>query len=135
MDIRYKYHSWNILWFINNEGYGSTTRLSLFISFPEKYYNVFIHPFVNPHFLGRYFNVCNAIYNHNMMRQSGLLLDKYWVTQSGYFRLATAVALGMGITYGELLYFHGIAEEMRKIKFQHWSKITVQFMTYSIIPF
>ena len=24
MDIRYKYNSWNILWFITNEGYGST---------------------------------------------------------------------------------------------------------------
>ena len=32
------------------------------------------------------------------------------MTQSGYFRLATTVALGMGITYGKLLYCHGVAE-------------------------
>ena len=44
------------------------------------------------------------------MRQSDLSLEKYWVTQSGYFRLATTVALGMGITDGKLLYYHGVAE-------------------------
>ena len=44
------------------------------------------------------------------MWQSDLSLEKYWVTQSGYFRLATTVALGMGITDGELLYCHGVAE-------------------------
>ena len=44
------------------------------------------------------------------MRQYDLSLEKYWVTQSGYFRLATAVALGMGITDGKLLYFHGVIE-------------------------
>ena len=44
------------------------------------------------------------------MRQSDLSLEKYWVTHSGYFRLATTVALGMGITDGKLLYCHGVAE-------------------------
>ena len=57
-----------------------------------------------------YFNTCNAIDNHNRMRKSDIVLDKYWVTQSGYFRLATIVASGMGITYGKLLYFHGVSE-------------------------
>ena len=108
MDIRYKYHSWNILWFINNEGYGSTTRLSLFISFPEKYYNVFIHPFVNPHVLGRYFNVCNAIYNHNIMRKSDLYLGKYWLTRIIDSRLETTVPLGKSITDSKLPFFKGI---------------------------
>ena len=44
------------------------------------------------------------------MQQSGITLDKYWVTQSGYFRLATSVALGMGIIDGNLLYCHGVSE-------------------------
>ena len=46
------------------------------------------------------------------MRQYDTALEKYWVTQSGYFRLATTVALGMGmgITYGKILYCHGVAE-------------------------
>ena len=44
------------------------------------------------------------------MRQYDLSLDKYWVTQSGYFRLATTVALGIVLTYRKILYCHGVAE-------------------------
>ena len=54
--------------------------------------------------LHRYFNAYDVIDNHNRMWQSGLALEKYWVTQSVYFRLATTVALGMGITDRELLF-------------------------------
>ena len=50
------------------------------------------------------------------MRQSDLSLEKYWVTQSGYFRLATTMALGMGITDGKLLYCHGVAEGNKEKK-------------------
>ena len=44
------------------------------------------------------------------MRQYDLELEKYWVTQGGYFRLATTVALGMDITDGNHLYCHVVAE-------------------------
>ena len=44
------------------------------------------------------------------MYRSDLALEKYWVTQSSYFRLATTVALGMGITDGKLLYCHSDVE-------------------------
>ena len=44
------------------------------------------------------------------MHQSELVLEKYCLIQSGYFRLATIVALGMGITYGKLIYCRGVAE-------------------------
>ena len=61
------------------------------------------------------------------MRQSDLSLEKYWVTQSGYFRLATTVALGMGITDGKLLYCHGVAEGNvgRKISTLEYNNRTV----------
>ena len=45
------------------------------------------------------------------MRKSDLELEKYWVTQIGYFILATKVELGMGFTGGELLFCHRISEE------------------------
>ena len=60
--------------------------------------------------MGRYFNACNTIDNHNRIRQSNLALKEYFVTQSGYFRFATTVALGVGITYRNLLYYHGVSE-------------------------
>ena len=78
--------------------------------FPNIYSGVYICPIVIPHLLGRYFNACNAIYNHNKIRQYYLALEKYWVTQSGHFILANTVALGMGITDGKLLYCHGVSE-------------------------
>ena len=47
------------------------------------------------------------------MRKSELALDKYWVTQSGYFRLVNTVALGMGILYTKLLLWHGFSEQSK----------------------
>ena len=64
-----------------------------------------------------YFNSCNEIYNHNRMHKSDLVLDKYWLTQSGYFILLITVTLGMGITYGELLFFHVVSDQARDKKF------------------
>ena len=92
-------------------GGGSSEPGDSYLSrFPEIYSNVSVHLVVCHHLLDRYFNACNTIDNHNRMRQYDLDIDKYWVTQSGYFRLATIVALGMGITDGKLLYCHGAAE-------------------------
>ena len=44
-----------------------------------------------------------------MMRQSDLVLDQYWLTQSGYSGIANTVSLGMGIANTELLLWHGIS--------------------------
>ena len=96
---------------IATKGDGSNEPGDTYLShFPEIYYNVYVWPFMCPHLLVRYLNACNAIQNHNKMRQSNISLDKYWVTQSGYFRLATTVSLGIGIEYGNLLYCHGVAD-------------------------
>ena len=46
-----------------------------------------------------------------MMWQSEIALDKYWVTQSGYFRLANTVELGIDIVDGKLLLCNVISEE------------------------
>ena len=61
------------------------------------------------------------------MRKSGLAIDKCWVTQSGYFRLATTVALGMGIVDEELLYCHVVSEGNveRKIQTLDYNNTTV----------
>ena len=116
--IGYNYNSSKVLGFIATEGAGSTEPGDPYLScFPDIYSNVSVHPVVRPHLLGRYFNACNAIDNHDRVRQSDLALEKYWVTQSGYFRLATTVALGMGITDGKLLFCHGVAEGNMDKKF------------------
>ena len=102
--IGYKYNYRKILGFIATEGYGSTEPGDTYLSlFPEIYSNVSVCPVICTHLLGRYLNACNAIENCNRMRQFDKALQKYWVTQSGYFRLAATVALGMVITDGNLL--------------------------------
>ena len=109
--IGYKCNYMKVLGFIATEGDGSTAPGDPYVSqFPDIYSNVSVYPIVCPHFLGRHFNACNAKEKHNSMRQSDLVLDKYWVTQSGYFILSTTVALGVVITDGKLLYCHGVSE-------------------------
>ena len=109
--IGYKYNSRKVLGFIATEGAESTESGDLYLShFPDIFSSVYVRPLVHPHLLGRYFDTCNAIDNQNRIRKSDITLEKYWVTQSGYFRLATTVSLGMGITDGKLLYCHGVVE-------------------------
>ena len=52
------------------------------------------------------------------MRQSDLALEKYRVTQSGYFRLSTKVALGMVITDGNPLLYKVFQRKAGKSNFQ-----------------
>ena len=117
MAIGYKYNSWEVLGFIATKGAGITDSGHPYLShYPDTHSNVFIFPNVLPHILGRYLDDCNVIGNNNKMRQYDIELDKYWVTQSGYFRLATTVALGMGIKNTKPLFFHGISEQSRDKK-------------------
>ena len=130
LSIGYKYNYRKVLGFIDTKGSGSTEPGYPYLSrFPDIYSNVSVHPVIRPHFLGRYFNACNAIDNHNRMCQSDLALDKYWVTQRGYFRLATTVALGMGITDGKIIYCNGVAEGNvdRKISTWEYNNMTVYY--------
>ena len=60
-----------------------------------------------------YFNACDAIYKHNKMCKYDLSLNKYTVTQSDYFRLATTVTLGMSITDTNILFCHCILDISR----------------------
>ena len=81
MVIGYKYNSRKVLEFLATEGAGSNDRI------------VSILLFVHPHMLCRHFNAFNKIDNNNRMRQSDPELEKYWVTQSGHFRLTNILAL------------------------------------------
>ena len=84
--------------------------------YPYDYSNVYICPVLCTHFMGSYFSACNAIDNHNIIRKYDIAQQKYWVTQSGYFRLATTVALVMGIKYGKLLLCHGAPDKSKEKK-------------------
>ena len=108
--IGYKYNSRKVLGIIATEGTESTESGYPYLScFPDICSNVSVCPFVCPHLTGSCFNDCNTIDNHIRMRQYDLALEKYWITQSDYFRYATIVVLGMGVKYENLLLCHSIS--------------------------
>ena len=112
IDIGYKYNSRKVLGFIATQGTGCTEPGDPYLSnLPDIYSNVSVRPVVHTCLIGGYVNACNAIDNHNRMQQSDLALQKYWVTQSGYFRLSTIVALGMGIADGMLIFCYVISQD------------------------
>ena len=75
MTIGYKCKSSKFLVFITDEGGRITEPCYPYLyHFPYMYYNVYVRPVVHPHLLGSYFNACNAIDNHNSIRQSDLSL-------------------------------------------------------------
>ena len=137
MAIGYQYNYRKVLGFISTEGYGSTEPGDPYLScYLDIYSNVYVFPIVSPHLLVRYFNACNAIENHNRMPKSDTALDKYWVTHSGYFRLATTLALGMGIIYVKILFCHGISKESedRNISMREYNNRTVYEFFNNIFP-
>ena len=64
-----------------------------------------------------------------------LALEKYWVTQSGYFRLTTTVVLGMGITYKNIIFFMVFKRKTGKRKSIWEITIKVKCMTSLKIRF
>ena len=69
LDIGYKYNSRKVLGFIATEGGVGTEPGDPYISrSPDIYSNVSVCPIVHPHTLGRYFNACIKIDNHNRMQ-------------------------------------------------------------------
>ena len=125
MAIGYKYNSRKVLGFIATKGDRSTEPGYPYLSrFPGIYSNVSVFTVVCPHLIVIYLNACNSRYNQNMMQYYDLALDKYWVTQSGYFRIETTVELGIGITYGRILFCHGISEESvdKKISTRYYNR-------------
>ena len=53
----------------------------------------------------------NEVDSHNKSRQSDLALDKWWVTQFGWLRLCTPVAMGMTITNCWKLLCYGVKRD------------------------
>ena len=137
MAIEYRYNSRKVLGFIATKGDGSTEPGDPYLSlFTDIYYNVSVRTIVYPQLLERYFIACNSIDNTNRIQQSELALEKYGVTQSGDFWIATTLALGMGITDGKLLICHEIPKESvnKKIKTREYNIRTIYYCFNNNFP-
>ena len=80
VEIGYKYNYWKYLGYIVTKGAVSTYPGDPYLyCFLGNYSNVSILHIICTRVLGRYFDACNSIYNHNRMCKSDLALKKYWV--------------------------------------------------------
>ena len=53
----------------------------------------------------------NEVDSHNKSRQSDLALEKWWVTQCGWLRIGTTVAMGMSINNCWKLFRYGVKRD------------------------
>ena len=128
MAIVYKYIYQKVLGFTSMEGARSTELgVPYLYRYSEIVSSVSICPLICHNVIGRNFSAFNKIENHNRTRQYYLVLEKYWVTQSIYFRFAAAVELGMEITDGKILFCNVISEQSneKNISMREYNNRTV----------
>ena len=109
IDIGYRYNARKVICFIVTEDSGSKkVGIPYLFKYPDPFYNVSVCPFDRPIFMSKFFVSVNKVDSHNKSRQSGLLLDNFWVTHCGWLRSCTAVAMGMTITNFCKIFRYGV---------------------------
>ena len=112
IDISYKYNARKFLYFIVTEKTGSTnTGIPYLSKYPDQFNNVAIFPVARPLVMSNIFSAVNEVDSHNKSRQSDLALDKWWITQCGWLRLYTTVAMGITITNCWKLFRYGVKRD------------------------
>ena len=110
--IGYKYNARKVLSFIVTDNAGSTkTGISYLSKYPDQSTNVAIRPVARPIVMSKQFSAVNEVDSHNKSRRSDLALEKWWVTQCGWLRLCTTVAMGVTITNCWKLFRYGVKRE------------------------
>ena len=61
--------------------------------------------------MSNFFSAVNEVDSHNKSRQYYLALEKWWVTQCGWLRLCTTVAMGTNITNCWKLFCYGVKRD------------------------
>jgi len=95
--IGYKYSSKKVLFFVITSKAGSTTPGTPYeMKYTDPHGNVCTRLVERPKVISDFFADSNKIDSHNQARQFELGLEKSWVTQDPYFRLATTL-LGISV--------------------------------------
>ena len=97
--IGYKYNARKVLYFIAIADAGNIKAGIPYLSrCPYPFYNASILPVYSPLAMYKLFGSVNEVDSHNKSMQYDLVLEKFWVTQCGWLRLCTTVAMVMTIT-------------------------------------
>ena len=101
--IGYKYNSKKVLCFLCSEHAGDFQEgLPYVARFHDTNGNMQNREVYRSSVVSDYFGFSNKIDRHNHIRQSALSLEKHWVTQCPWFRIATTI-IGMTVTDASLL--------------------------------
>jgi|LakMenEpi03Aug12_release.lakeMendotaPanAssembly.Ray.scaffolds.fasta_scaffold205777_1 hypothetical protein len=101
--VGYRYSRKSILHFVLTKNAGTTKNGEPYhMKYTDGYGNVCTRYVDRPAVLSEFFAKSNIIDTHNQLRQSFLKLEKKWMTQKSYFRLATTY-LGINVTDAYLL--------------------------------
>ena len=80
-------------------------------NYPDQFYNVSIILVACPLLMSKFFALVNKVDSHTKSRQSYIALEKFWVTQYGWLRLCTTVAMRMTITNCWKLLLYGVKRD------------------------
>lgn len=124
--VGYRYSRKTILNFIATENAANLESGDPYqMKYSDIFGNVQTRNVDRPDMVSNYFAQSNVIDNHNHLRQFLLALEKKWVTQKPYFRIATTL-LGMSVVDTYLLMkYHKLIDE--SIKFEHDKMTIVKF--------
>ena len=110
--IGYKYNAQKVISFIVTNNAGSTrTGIPYLSKYPDQFTNVSIRPVARSLVMSKVFSAVNEVDSHNKSRQSDLALKKWWVTQCGWLRLCTTVAMVTTITNCWKLFRYGVKRD------------------------
>ena len=104
--VGYRYSRKTILYFIAIENAANLSEGDPYqMKYADVFGNVQTRNVDRPEMISNFFSQSNVIDNHNHLRQFLLALEKKWVTQKAYFRLATTL-IGMNVVDTYLLMRH-----------------------------
>ena len=93
-------------------GLGSTALDIPYLSkYPGQFSNVSVCPVSHTLLVSKFFGSVNEVDSHKKSRHSDIDMEKFWVTQCGWIRLCTTVAMGMTITKCWKLFRYGVKRD------------------------
>jgi hypothetical protein len=125
--LGYRYSRKTILFFVLTKNGGSSKLGDPYhMKYTDTFGNICTRYVDRPQVISNFFAGSNVIDTHNQLRQDSLKLEKKWVTQNPWFRLATTL-VGINVTDAFLLCnYHQVLNCSKRSDDDQERKVTIQ---------
>ena len=125
--LGYRYSRKTILFFVLTKNAGSSKPGDPYhMKYTDSYGNICTRYVDRPQVISNFFSSSNVIDTHNQLRQDSLKLEKKWVTQNPWFRLATTL-VGITVTDTFLLStYHKLINLAKRNDDDQENKVSIQ---------